>query len=101
MREQEKLAVIDDTEVRLRREIEDLKRQLEQRKQPSAARPSKRVLWTIAFLALTAEGRAPRVTVVTVDRSARKSERVLPGNSQAVTEAPVLSRSNGYVKHRY
>jgi RND family efflux transporter, MFP subunit len=118
---------MDDTEVRLRREIEDLKRQLDDRKEPAASRPSKGVLWTIALLAaaaiviafvtgfiphqrretvlaneaVTAEKTDPVVNVVTVERSGGKSERVLPGSIQAVTEAPVLSRSNGYVKRRY
>jgi len=26
---------------------------------------------------------------------------VLPGNIQAVTEAPILARANGYIKRRY
>src|SRR5260370_6355862 len=127
MREQEKFAVMDDGEVRLRREIEGLKRQLEERREPAASRPSKGVLWTIALLAAaaivvafvtgyipstrreavlanearTAEKTDPVVNVVTVERSGGKSERVLPGSIQAVTEAPVLSRCNGYVKRRY
>src|SRR5260370_22562677 len=113
MREQEKFAVMDDTEVRLRREIEDLKRQLEDRKEPAASRPSKGVLWMIALLgaaaivvafvtgyiphhrreavlaneAMTAEKTDPVVNVVTVERSGGKSERALPGSLQAATEA--------------
>ena len=56
MLEQEKLAVIDDTEVRLRAEIEDLKRRLElqlhaQPRQHAPKRPSRGALWTIALLA--------------------------------------------------
>lgn len=43
----------------------------------------------------------PVVTVVKVERSAAKSELVLPGNIQAVTEAPVLARASGYLKQRY
>ena len=126
MLEQEKLAVIDDTEARLRAEIEDLKRRLNQQ-QDAPKRPSKGALWTIALLAavlivvafftgyiphqrreavlaneaLTTEKTAPTVNVVAVERSAGKSELVLPGSIQAVTEAPVLSRSSGYVKRRY
>jgi RND family efflux transporter MFP subunit len=38
---------------------------------------------------------------VKVERSAAKSELVLPGNIQAVTEAPVLARASGYLKQRY
>jgi RND family efflux transporter MFP subunit len=128
MLEQEKLAVMDDTETRLRAEIEDLKRRLDQQqKQPAAARPSKGSLWTIAVIAAilivvafftgyiphqrreavlaseatTAERTDPKVNVVGVERSAGKSELVLPGSIQAVTEAPILARSSGYVKRRY
>ena len=128
MLEQEKLAVMDNTEAQLRAEIEDLKRRLQQQEQQHAPTgPSKASLWTIALLgavlvviaflagyiphqrreavlaneAMITEKAAPTVNVVTVERSAGKSELVLPGSIQAVTEAPVLSRSNGYVKRRY
>jgi RND family efflux transporter MFP subunit len=127
MLEQEKLAVMTDTEARLRAEIEDLKRRLDQQRQHAAPRPSKGALWTIALLvaalivvaffagyiphqrreavlaneAMTAEKTAPVVNVVAVQRSSAKNELVLPGNIQAVTEAPVLARSSGYVKRRY
>ena len=43
---------------------------------------------------------APTVTVVPVIRSASTVNLVLPGNIQAVAEAPVLSRASGYVKKR-
>src|SRR3984893_4364600 len=127
MLEQEKLAVMDDTEARLRAEIEDLKRRLQQQEKHAPTGPSKGALWTIALLgavlivsafltgyiphqrreavlaneAMTSEKAAPVVNVVAVERSAGESELVLPGSIQAVTEAPVLSRSNGYVKRRY
>jgi RND family efflux transporter MFP subunit len=128
MLEQEKLAVMDDTEARLRAEIEDLKQRLDQQeKKPADARPSKSSLWAIAVIAAvlivvafftgyiphqrreavlageatTAERTDPKVNVVRVERSAGKSELVLPGSIQAVTEAPILARSSGYVKHRY
>lgn len=42
----------------------------------------------------------PVVTVVKVERSAAKSELVLPGSIQAFTEAPVLARASGYLKTR-
>jgi RND family efflux transporter MFP subunit len=42
----------------------------------------------------------PVVTVVRVQRSAAKTELVLPGNIQALTEAPVLARASGYLKQR-
>lgn len=43
----------------------------------------------------------PVVTVATVDRSDAKASLMLPGNIQAVTEAPVLARASGYLKKRY
>jgi RND family efflux transporter MFP subunit len=43
----------------------------------------------------------PSVNVVPVERSSTRSELVLPGNIQAVTEAPLLARASGYVKSRY
>jgi RND family efflux transporter MFP subunit len=92
-----------------------------------AATPSSAVLWTIALVAAalavagfltgylprqrrvsvlaneatTAEKTDPVVNVVVVQQSSGKSELVLPGSIQAITEAPVLARSNGYVKRRY
>jgi RND family efflux transporter MFP subunit len=123
----------DVTEEKLRREIEDLKRQLkEQKNSPHGSAHG--ALWhpsglTIAaiFLAMTAllvvaffsgyiplqkrnaiirnlaqeqEQALPRVEVIQVGRSSRKSELVLPGNIQAVTEAPILARAEGYIKRR-
>jgi RND family efflux transporter MFP subunit len=123
----------DITEEKLRREIEDLKRQLkEQKSSPHGSAHG--ALWhpsglTIAaiFLALTAllvvaffagyiplqkrnavirnlaqeqEQALPRVEVVQVGFSSRKSELELPGNIQAVTEAPILARADGYIKRR-
>ena len=41
------------------------------------------------------------VNVERVTRSSGKSNLVLPGNIQAVTEAPVLARATGYIKKRY
>jgi len=43
----------------------------------------------------------PPVNVVIVDQASGKSQLVLPGNIQAVTEAPVLARASGYIKTRY
>lgn len=43
----------------------------------------------------------PLVNVANVERSPGKSELVLPGSIQAVTEAPVLARASGYIKKRY
>jgi len=42
----------------------------------------------------------PRVEVIQVGRSADKSELELPGNIQAITEAPLLARADGYVLRR-
>jgi RND family efflux transporter MFP subunit len=43
----------------------------------------------------------PRVNFAVVQRSSGKSELVLPGSIQAVTEAPILARASGYIKKRY
>ena len=43
---------------------------------------------------------APLVNVTTVERSSGSSQLVLPGNIQAITEAPVLARASGYIKTR-
>jgi RND family efflux transporter MFP subunit len=56
-------------------------------------------------LALAAESKTdgealPVVTVAPVTRSSAKGSLVLPGNVQAVTEAPVLARASGYIKTR-
>jgi RND family efflux transporter MFP subunit len=55
---------------------------------------------------LAAETRAdeqalPIVNVEPVRRSSSQSTLVLPGNIQAVTEAPVLARATGYIQKRY
>ena len=118
------------TEDQLRAEIEDLRRRLEkqhphnphQKKKPSAG-----VLWSLAAVAVVAVVAAffggylpeshrqtalakeakedsaalPVVNVVPVQRSSGKSELVLPGDIQAVTEAPVLARATGYIVKRY
>jgi len=57
-------------------------------------------------LQITAEASAqneslPDVTVVPVKNGSAMGELVLPGNIQAVTEAPILARAEGYVLHRY
>jgi RND family efflux transporter MFP subunit len=56
-------------------------------------------------LALAAESKSdtealPLVTVSPVTRSSATSSLVLPGNIEAVTEAPVLARASGYIKSR-
>src|SRR5215475_8872906 len=42
----------------------------------------------------------PPVNVALVDQASGKSQLILPGNIQAVTEAPVLARASGYIKTR-
>jgi RND family efflux transporter MFP subunit len=117
------------TEDQLRGEIQELKRQLNERKsgaQPASG-PSVGSLLSIGcvlialivagfFLGylprhrreevLAAESKGtslslPAVNVTRVTRSDKASELVLPGNIQAVTEAPVLARASGYIRKRY
>ena len=119
------------TEEQLRAEIDALKRQLEAQKKPAhhdvPRGPSAWTLITVLALAaalalagyflgylpkmkreqvLAAETREeehtlPVVNVGRVERSGEKSSLVLPGNIQAITEAPVLARASGYLKKRY
>jgi RND family efflux transporter MFP subunit len=115
------------TEDQLRAEVESLRRQLEeQKKQQQHKSPSG---WTglTVFVLLLALGLAgyyfgylPRqkremvlaaesqsqsdaLAVVNVSPAVRAtggSNLVLPGNIQAVTEAPILARASGYIKKR-
>jgi len=48
-----------------------------------------------------AEDSLPVVNVQKVKRADAKTSLVLPGNIQAVTEAPILARASGYIKRRY
>src|SRR5882762_8975214 len=124
------------TEDRLRAEVEDLKRQLDEQKRfqakahpsaPQPAQPSRLTLGAISLVGvvavvvaffvgylphrrreamLIAESNAqhealPVVTVVRVVQSNTSVSLKLPGSIQAVTETPVLSRSNGYVRKRF
>ncbi len=119
------------TEERLRAEIEDLKRQLEQQQgqlhHATATPPSRLTLGALSVVGLiavvvfffagylphqkrerllVAEAKTdsqarPSVTVAPVRRATAKVELTLPGNIQAVTEAPVLARADGYIKKRY
>ncbi len=138
--EPEDLALIDEVEDGLRREIQALKRQVEEQKRlldlktasshagpNSPPRPSRTGLWLMAFTivliiaaaffagyiprahretligaeAAAQEQALPVVSVVRVARSASNSELELPGNIEAVTEAPILARADGYIKKRY
>jgi RND family efflux transporter MFP subunit len=121
----------DRTEERLLAEIEDLKRKLHEQHRDEShrkpGRPSAATLWILAVVAvliligaffagylpqasrqtaLAKEAKEetvalPPVNVVMVDQASGKSQLVLPGNIQAVTEAPVLARASGYIKTRY
>lgn len=121
----------DRTEERLLAEIEELKRQLQAQhrdgRHGKARRPSAAVLWTLAIVAVLAlvtaffmgylpqlsrqtalakaakeEGTSlPPVNVAVVEQASGQARLVLPGNIQAVTEAPVLARASGYIKTRY
>ena len=123
---------VNTSESRLKAEIEELKRQLEEQKKLAHAgshqnrRPSTLTLVLIALMlaamivvgffagylprqkreaVLAAESKEtgatlPVVNVSKVSRSSGSSQLVLPGNIQAVTEAPILSRATGYIRKR-
>jgi RND family efflux transporter MFP subunit len=117
-------SVNNSTEDRLRAEIDELRRQLDEqkRKKGPTAGTLVVVLMLVAALAvggyflgylprqkreqvLAAESRAeiqalPVVNYEAVKRSSGQSNLVLPGTIQAVTEAPVLARATGYVSKR-
>jgi RND family efflux transporter MFP subunit len=119
-------------EAELRTEIEELKRQLEQKHAGASAaehvtRPSGHtirnlvllfvVILIVGFVAgyiprqrrelqLVAEADThnealPQVSVMTAIRAEGRGNLVLPGNIQAVTEAPILARAEGFLKTRY
>jgi RND family efflux transporter MFP subunit len=126
----------ESTEESLRRENEELRRQLALLRTPAHGheqvvpaklwRPSRLTITVIVLGVLLLLGLAffagylpmtkrntliineatererslPRVEVVTVGHSSRNSGLELPGNIQAVTEAPILARADGYVKQR-
>jgi RND family efflux transporter MFP subunit len=120
----------ETTESQLRAEVEDLRRQLEDQKKlvahHAAPAPSSRTFLVVVVLlaALVAAGYyfgyAPRqrretalaaesvqqgdvlpvVNVEPVVRSRNSENLVLPGNIEALTEAPVLARSTGYIVKR-
>lgn len=114
-------------EEQLRSEVESLRRELEeQKKRQQFRKPSGWTGVTVLVLllalgiagyyfgylprqnrenALAAESvtqsqALPIVNVAKVTRSAATTHLTLPGNIQAVTEAPVLARATGYIKKR-
>jgi RND family efflux transporter MFP subunit len=123
----------ETTEETLRRENENLKRQIQELKgsahdssHSTQWRPSSITIWSIflgatvlivvaffagylplqkrtALIVSEAHDQAqalPRVEVIEVGRSSRNSELELPGNIQAITEAPLLARADGYIRRR-
>ncbi|HXP86660.1 MAG TPA: efflux RND transporter periplasmic adaptor subunit [Bryobacteraceae bacterium] len=49
---------------------------------------------------LQQEQALPRVEVIQVRRSSGQNQLELPGSIQAITEAPILARADGYIKRR-
>src|SRR5215469_15163783 len=118
---------MESIEDQLRAEVERLRRELEeQKKRHQYRKPSG---WTgvtvlVLLLALAIAGyyygylprlnrenalaaetatqsqALPVVNVARVERSSSTANLMLPGNIQAVTEAPILARSTGYIKER-
>jgi RND family efflux transporter MFP subunit len=120
---------LQSIEDQLRAENESLRRQIEEQKHAHGNAGKKPSAWTgvMVFLllvvlaaagyywgymprqkremVLAAESQTqtdslPVVTLTPVTRSASTDSLVLPGNIQAVTEAPVLARASGYIKKR-
>ncbi len=133
MRDSETNPPSESAEQQLRRRVEELERQLRERKPAAhAGPPAERwrpsgvtisalvlgfvVLLAVAFFAgyvplqkrdalVRAESQErgkelPRMEVMRIGRSSPKSELNLPGTLQAVTEAPILARTDGYLKTR-
>jgi len=131
MREETTNPLTQRSEESLRAEIDDLKRQLAQKKETgqaqNPARPSNANIRNLILLALavliaafaigylprhrrqlqlvaeagTQKEALPEVSFVPVTRASVAGNLVLPGNIQAVTEAPVLARAEGFVNKRY
>lgn len=123
--------MVETSEDSLRREVQELKRQLEEEKRkaahPKPPHPSRVTLWLIGIVALAAVGGAfvlgnaprklresviaaeardeekapPLVNVTAATRAAGGSGLILPGSIAAITEAPIVARSEGYLKKRY
>lgn len=133
----EEITAPGSTEEQLRREVEDLKRQLREQKvlgaphaAPQAAakpwNPSAVTIWALFLGAIVLivvafftgyiplqkrnavinaqaeehDQALPRVEVIEVGASSKVSELQLPGNIEAVTEAPILARADGYIRSR-
>jgi multidrug efflux pump subunit AcrA (membrane-fusion protein) len=120
---------VNTIEEQLRAEISDLRRQVESlRSQPvQPGGPTGRTFTVLLLLlagllvagyflgylprlrreqVLAAETRTgmsalPVVNVEPVTRSGSTASLLLPGNIQAITEAPILARGSGYIRKRY
>ena len=122
-----------EAEQQLRRQVDDLKRQLREHQEGQSGPPAKRwkpsaitiaaillgliVVLAGAFVAgyiplqrrealvqAEADERGkdlPHMEVMQIRRSSLQSDLNLPGTLQAVTEAPILARADGYLKKRY
>jgi RND family efflux transporter MFP subunit len=111
----------------LRRQLEEQKQRTVRHGEPASKPPTYRsLLVVVVLLALLAvagyyrgyvprqrreqvlateaqmnSGALPPVNVVAIGHSATTGNLVLPGNIQAVTEAPILARASGYIRKRY
>jgi len=62
--------------------------------------PMRKQKEVIASEAISREEALPRAEVIQAKRAPADSELELPGNIQAITEAPILARASGYIKRR-
>jgi RND family efflux transporter MFP subunit len=62
--------------------------------------PQRKQKEIIAAEAREQERALPRVDVIEVARASDRSAIELPGNIQAITEAPILARAEGYIQRR-
>jgi len=123
-----KPSTVRSTEEELRAEIERLKRELSDRKtSQQAVAPSRHTIRNLVLLVVvilivgfaigyvprhrrelqliaeadTRNESLPRVSVMMAQRADSRGTLILPGNIQAVTEAPILARAEGFIKQRY
>jgi RND family efflux transporter MFP subunit len=126
--------LLESSEQRLQKEVDDLKKQLEDSKKKDEKHedakpehPKPRTLWLIALALLAvmllaflvgwlphhrqeeqlkkeseAEQHAlPKVSFIWAEKSSPVHTLMLPGNVEALTDAPILARADGYVRKRY
>ncbi len=111
----------------LRREVERLRHKEDKKQKGNAERPSGRALWlagialaivlVLAFFlgwlphhnrekklqqeAKQEQQALPSVNFIRAGRSGGSDELTLPGSTEALTDAPILARSTGYVEKRF